>query len=109
MGDIGGRKDGRKDGHPVDNVKAHVVVQGRVQGVCFRAATRDMARELELAGWVRNLSTGEVEASFEGPRETVEQAVAWCRRGPAAALVTGCEVSWHAAEGAAAPFEVRYR
>lgn len=90
------------------NVRARVVVEGRVQGVAFRASTQQMARRLGLAGWVRNLDNGDVEAAFEGPPETVESAVAWCRQGPPSARVTGCQVSWEPVGDASLPFEIRY-
>lgn len=91
----------------MSRVRAHVFVVGRVQGVWFRASTRDMARELGLAGWVRNLPDGGVEAVFEGPRAAVERAVAWCRTGPQAARVDHCDVIWEDPEGLA-PFAIRY-
>lgn len=91
----------------MDRVRAQVRVEGRVQGVWFRASTRDVAAGLGLAGWVRNLPTGEVEAAFEGPREAVEAALAWCAQGPAGARVDRCEVSWQPATGAQPPFEIR--
>lgn len=72
----------------------HVVIRGRVQGVGFRYATCDMARELRLRGWVRNLPGGEVEAEFHGPRETLETALAWCRQGPRVAHVTQVDIEW---------------
>jgi len=83
----------------VSVVRAHVVVSGRVQGVWFRASTRDTARELGLVGWVRNLPDGGVEAVIEGPRERVEQAVEWCRCGPSDARVDHCAVHWEDPEG----------
>jgi acylphosphatase len=48
---------------------------------------------LGLVGWVTNRSDGAVEAEFEGPLDAVSQAVAWCRRGPAAAEVSGIDVA----------------
>lgn len=87
--------------------RAHVIVSGRVQGVWFRASTRETAEGLGLAGWVRNLPGGEVEAAFEGPREAVEQAVEWTRRGPSAARVDRCEVTWKPPEGETT-FRIRY-
>lgn len=69
-----------------------VIVSGLVQGVAFRYHARERARELGLGGWVRNLPDGRVEARFEGPEERVEAFVAWLRKGPRAAVVTGCEV-----------------
>lgn len=76
------------------SARAHVVVHGRVQGVFFRAQTRDRARSLGLAGWVRNNANGTVEAVFEGDRERVESMVEWCRRGPAHASVDDVDVAW---------------
>lgn len=86
--------------------RAHVMVAGRVQGVFFRASTRDMARAFGLRGWVRNLPDGGVEAVFEGEREQVEVAVAWCRTGPPAARVGHCDVIWEEPRGEAS-FAVR--
>jgi len=74
--------------------RAHVVVTGRVQGVFFRAETRDRARSLGLGGWVRNNGDGSVEAVFEGDEERVESMVEWCRRGPAYAKVENVQVAW---------------
>jgi acylphosphatase len=74
--------------------RAHVRVQGSVQGVFFRVETRDRARSLGVSGWVRNLQDGAVEAVFEGPEERVESMVDWCRRGPAGARVESVNVDW---------------
>jgi acylphosphatase len=79
--------------------RAHVVVRGSVQGVFFRAETRDRARSLGLAGWVRNAPDGTVEAAFEGHDERVELMVEWCRRGPAGARVEDVDVAWVEPEG----------
>jgi acylphosphatase len=80
--------------------RARVRVRGGVQGVFFRAETRNRARSLGVAGWVRNLPDGTVEAVFEGERERVQSMVDWCGRGPAGAQVHGVEVSWEEPEGA---------
>ncbi len=69
-----------------------MVVRGLVQGVYFRASVRDRARLLGVAGWVRNLPDGAVEAVFEGPPEAVESMVEYCRRGPGSAVVQEIEV-----------------
>ncbi len=66
----------------------HVWVSGRVQGVAFRWFTRERAQELGLAGWVRNLADGRVEAWVEGPADRVESFVSWAHDGPPAARVT---------------------
>jgi acylphosphatase len=79
--------------------RARVRVAGRVQGVFFRVETRDRARSLGLAGWVRNAHDGSVEASFEGPSERVQSIVEWCRRGPALAQVEDVSVDWEEPRG----------
>ncbi len=76
------------------DARARVVIRGRVQGVFFRVETRERARSLGLAGWVRNNPDGTVEAVFEGDRDRVDSMLLWCRRGPAAADVEDVEVEW---------------
>jgi acylphosphatase len=66
----------------------HVWIEGRVQGVCFRDATRRRALELALTGWVRNLPDGRVEAVFQGDEEACRQAVLFVENGPPGARVT---------------------
>jgi acylphosphatase len=70
-----------------DHERAHVRVSGQVQGVFFRDSTRQKAEELGLAGWVKNLPDGRVEAVFEGPSESVREMVRWCEEGPQQASV----------------------
>jgi len=67
--------------------RVHLVVSGRVQGVFYRATCVREAERRGLAGWVRNLPDGRVEAAIEGPEAEVEAMVAWCRQGPPAARV----------------------
>ena len=64
-----------------------VIVSGRVQGVWYRAWTQKRAEALGLDGWVRNLSSGEVEALFAGPAEAVDRMTADCADGPPHARV----------------------
>ncbi|MBY0510482.1 MAG: acylphosphatase [Rhodospirillaceae bacterium] len=65
-----------------------MIIEGRVQGVGYRAWTIHTARKLRLSGWVRNLSTGNVEALAHGPRPAVEALIAACQAGPVMARVT---------------------
>ncbi len=74
-----------------DRTRAHVYVSGRVQGVFYRASTRDTAREKGVDGWVKNLDDGRVEAVFEGPKEAVDAMVEWCETGSRAASVEAIE------------------
>lgn len=64
-----------------------VRVEGRVQGVAFRAWTAGEAEARGLDGWVRNLTDGSVEALFAGETEAVATMVAACREGPPSARV----------------------
>jgi acylphosphatase len=73
--------------------RVHVSVTGRVQGVFFRANCRRRARELQLAGYVRNAADGSVEAVFEGPSDAVEAMLAWCAEGPSGARVEDVRVT----------------
>jgi acylphosphatase len=88
-------------------VRVRARVRGLVQGVFYRASTADRAAELGVAGWVRNCSDGSVELEAEGPREQVDQLVAWCRRGPPGARVTGVEVESVAETRGERAFRVR--
>jgi acylphosphatase len=77
----------------MDRTRAHVYVRGRVQGVYFRATTRDRAREQGVDGWVRNLDDGRVEAVFEGPEDDVEAMIEFCHEGSEAASVEDVDVT----------------
>jgi len=76
-----------------------VLVSGRVQGVFFRDTCRRVASEHGVAGWVRNLPDGRVEAVFEGPEEDVGRLVDWMRHGPDRAVVEDVAVRVEQPEG----------
>ena len=69
------------------------LVAGRVQGVFYRASTRNEAQRLGLTGYAKNLLDGRVEVVACGEKEAVETLRDWLRKGPAEAQVTGvaCE------------------
>ena len=90
-----------------DDVRAHLRIYGRVQGVFFRANTRKQARKRGLGGWVMNLDDGSVEAVIEGPGDDVREVVDWAHEGPPRANVEDIEVDWEGYEGAFDQFEVR--
>ena len=73
-------------------VRVRVFVDGRVQGVGFRASAAREAVRLGVSGWARNLPDGRVEAVYEGPRAAVEDMLAWTRRGPVSARVDGLAI-----------------
>lgn len=74
--------------------RAHVLVSGRVQGVFFRATTREQAREHGVDGWVKNRTDGRVEAVFEGPEGAVESMIEFCNEGSDAARVEDVTVDY---------------
>jgi acylphosphatase len=80
-------------------VRYRVLVSGRVQGVFFRDSCRRLAVDSGVAGWVRNLPDGRVEAVFEGSADQVGRLVDWARRGPRLAVVEGVTVHAEPPEG----------
>jgi acylphosphatase len=77
-----------------------------VQGVFFRGETANLAHNLRLGGWVRNLPDGRVEALFEGDEEKVEKAIAFCRHGPRGAYVQNVDVKFEEWTGEFRDFRV---
>jgi len=67
----------------------HILVEGKVQGVYYRASTAKKAQALDLVGWVRNLDDGRVEIHAQGEPEALSELVQWCQRGPVLAKVSG--------------------
>lgn len=65
----------------------HCVIEGRVQGVWFRASTQTEAKRLGLVGWVRNLPSGQVEVLAAGEKESLEKLYNWLQSGPPLAEV----------------------
>jgi acylphosphatase len=90
-----------------DQERAHVRISGQVQGVFFRDSTSQKARELNLAGWVKNLPDGRVEAIFEGSSESVKEILRWCEEGPQHASVENVDADIEDAGGDLSGFEVR--
>lgn len=91
----------------MQHVAARAVISGRVQGVAFRAWTRDQAEARGLAGWVRNLADGTVEAEFIGPEKAVRDVLALCRQGPLHARVAEVAVAWLAELPEGREFRIR--
>ena len=89
-------------------VRAHVWVQGRVQGVGFRAHVEYAARQIGgVTGWVRNVGYDTVEAIAEGTRENVERLIAMMKEGPRMARVDDARVEWEDATGEWTEFGVK--
>lgn len=91
----------------MSTVRRHLLISGRVQGVCFRHYTRQTARANAVSGWVRNLPDGRVEAVIEGEPAAVEATIDWCRRGPDMARVDRVKVREEPTSGDFESFEIR--
>lgn len=92
----------------MENVRAHVIISGMVQGVFFRYEMRMRAQSLGINGWVMNRWDGNVEAVFEGPKDAVGNIVRWCHRGPSGAVVDSVDVKWSSYTGEFKGFTVKY-
>jgi acylphosphatase len=87
--------------------RLHLIIRGRVQGVGFRFTAFDEAKDLALAGWVRNLPSGEVEIVAEGSRENLQMLAAWAHLGPPSAHVTEVREEWDDFTGEFSEFRIR--
>ncbi len=87
--------------------RLHVFFSGRVQGVFFRAFTREVALRHGVKGWVRNLPDGRVEAVLEGPRDAVYAVLEACKEGPPMARVEGVEIVEEVCQQEFDGFEIR--
>ncbi|MDQ6835091.1 MAG: acylphosphatase [Actinomycetota bacterium] len=88
-----------------DPIRRRLVVRGQVQGVFFRDSTRGQAERAGVGGWVRNRDDGTVEVVLEGPKDGVDDVIAFCRQGPERARVREVRVTEEAPEGLSS-FEV---
>ncbi|MBA7557957.1 Acylphosphatase [subsurface metagenome] len=93
-------KDGKK-------VRAHLLISGRVQGVCFRYYTQDIAQNLEIKGWVKNCWNGKVEVLMEGEEDKVKELIDWCCQGPGSAIVEKVGIEWEKYRGEFSTFGIR--
>ncbi len=93
----------------MERARARIFIEGRVQGVFYRAFAKELAYRLSLNGWVKNLRDGRVEAIFEGEKRVVEQAIKECYTGPPGARVTKIEVQWEPYTKEEKEFNIIYR
>ncbi|SMO32382.1 acylphosphatase [Gracilimonas mengyeensis] len=92
-------------------MRKHIFISGRVQGVGFRHFTKVNARNLNINGWVKNLSDGRVEAVFEGEQDQVREMMQKVKKGPRTSSVNSVVESDEAPteqEETLNSFEVRY-
>mgnify|MGYP001043001594 CR=1 FL=1 len=88
--------------------RIRAVVEGRVQGVFFRAHTQEKAQELGLVGWVRNRPDGSVETVAEGEAVQVDHLAEWLQHGPSAARVAEARIREEGPKGEFHHFEIHY-
>ena len=86
----------------------HVIVEGKVQGVCFRDYTSQQAHRLKLTGWVRNRVDGTVEVLFRGDDGDIAAMLDWLKKGSPMSRVDNIRISDAASEEHFSTFEVRY-
>jgi acylphosphatase len=86
----------------------HVIIKGRVQGVWFRASTKQKAEQLGITGWVRNTTDGHVEAIFEGEENIVKEMLEWCNHGPPLAEIKEVEVKNQSPSNGFNGFTIKY-
>ena len=75
-------------------VRAHLFVEGNVQGVFFRRSAKMQADKLGIVGLVRNRRDGTVEVIAQGQKGKVNAFIKWCKKGPPFAKVDKVEVEW---------------
>ena len=75
------------------NLKKHLIISGKVQGVGYRYWLQALSTKLNVQGWVRNLKTGEVEAVVIGEEKIIQEIINHCKSGPANSLVEKVQIS----------------
>ena len=88
--------------------RLHLTISGYVQGVFYRMHAQQTANAMGLVGWVRNSEDGGVEVVAEGEPDKLQKLLAWCRKGPPSATVTGIRDAWEPASGEFTDFSIRY-
>jgi acylphosphatase len=88
--------------------KAHIIVSGLVQGVCYRAFTQKKANSYRLAGWVKNLYDGRVEAVCEGEKGLILDFIKELRIGPPESDVTDIKIEWQEYIGEFKDFTIKF-
>jgi acylphosphatase len=86
----------------------HVFIKGKVQGVFFRANTKEQAEKRNISGWVKNTSDGRVEAVFQGDDSSVDDLIEWCHQGPSMSKVSDVTVESIDTDELFDGFSIRY-
>jgi acylphosphatase len=89
-------------------IAVSVIISGKVQGVWFRANTKEKADQIGVVGWVRNNPNGCVEAFFQGPEGIIQEMIGWCYKGPALALVKDLKIEKREPLDSLKDFQIKY-
>ena len=92
----------------MDNIRRHLIIQGRVQGVWFRDSTRREANRLGVFGWVRNRVDGTVEIIAEGREDKIQELISWCHKGPPSANVASVHMKEETWVGEFSSFDISF-
>ena len=92
---------------PQSHLKFKICVSGAAETGHCASDSLEKAKELGVAGWVKNMPDGTVEALLEGDKPAIEQMIAWCGQGSSGAQVEKVKVEWRELEGCEG-FEVKY-
>ena len=87
--------------------RLELLIEGKVQGVFYRASTLEQAQSLNLVGQVENLPEGMVEVIAEGLRDSLEELLKWCQHGPPTATVKHVTPRWKKPTGEFKTFVVK--
>ena len=85
----------------MDRKTLHLLIEGKVQGVFYRASAKEKADEMKVTGWVKNTKAGNVEIVCQAGETELQQFLNWCKQGPSRAIVEHIEVT----ETSAAQFQ----
>lgn len=88
--------------------RVHIIIHGSVQGVFFRHNAKKIALSLGLKGYTRNMPDGTVEVVAEGPEDKLKELIAFCKKGPEAAMIEKIDVKFEKASNEFKGFGVRY-
>jgi len=90
----------------LSNIRAHLIISGKVQGVYFRKYTQEISIKNTVSGWVRNLKNGDVECILEGLPSNVEKVIEWCHIGPKNSRVDKIDINYETHTGEFQGFKI---
>ena len=88
--------------------RIHIIIRGHVQGVFFRIETRNIARQLNLKGWVRNKDFDQVEILAEGDDANINHLIEFAKKGTDASNIYDVKIQTEEYLGDLMPFQIRY-